>query len=167
MKIKRALAISTTALCLVAASAVAHVQTKADPDDWSDQLDIKSARLNHTDARLVVGIRAYEDWATGALDNRTIYFTLDTKGGNAPDFGVNINKGNDGLQCLVTIEPNGELVGNGRARRDGTNGASCSFKRTDVAAGGSKTIRWHASVYNLETFEHDDAPDTGMVRHQI
>jgi hypothetical protein len=155
------------ALVVITGSATAHVQKKDDPDDWSDQLDIKTARLSHTDTRLVVGIHAWQDWSTRALADRTIWFTLDTKGGNAADFGININKGNDGLQCLVTTEPNGEFVANGRARRDGTNGASCSFKRSDVAAAGSKTIRWHASVYNLSTFEHDDAPDSGMVSHHI
>jgi hypothetical protein len=125
--------------------------------------------MNHTDTRLVVGIHSYEDWSPTALGGgkRTIYFTLDTKGGNAADFGININKGPSGLRCLVTTEPNGAFVADGRASRDGTNGASCSFKRSDVAAAGSKTIRWHSSVYNLQTYEHDDAPDSGMVSHHI
>lgn len=158
---------SVAVLVIISGIAAAHVQKKSDPDDWSDPLDIKTARLSHTDARLVVGIHSYEDWTTTGLGKRTIYFTLDTKGGNAADFGININKGNDGLQCLVTTEPNGAFVADGRARRNGTDGASCSFKRSDVSASGSKTIRWHGSVYNLDTFEHDDAPDSGMVSHHI
>jgi hypothetical protein len=167
MKTQRILAITAAVSLLLTGAALGHGQTKNDPDDWADALDIKTARLSHTDTRIRVGIHSWEDWGNRALGNRTIWFTLDTKGDGDPDFGININKGNDGLQCLVTLEPNGEFVANGKPRRDGSNGASCSFKRSDVAAAGSKTIRWHASVYNLESFEHDDAPDSGMVKHQI
>jgi hypothetical protein len=167
MRNQRVLAIAAAALLVFTGVAFGHVQTKNDPDDWTDKLDIKTARMSHTDTRLRVGIHSWEDWATTALGNRTIWFTLDTKGDGDADFGVNINKGQNGLQCLVTTEPNGAFVADGRARRDGTDGASCSFKRSDVAAAGPKTIRWHASVYNLQTYEHDDAPDSGMVRHPI
>jgi hypothetical protein len=164
---KRFLVIASVVLAVITGVAMAHVQKKDDPDDWTDRLDIKNASLSHTDTRLRVGMHSWEDWPTRALGKRTIYFTLDTKGDNQPDFGININKGANGIQCLVTAEPNGEFVADGRPRRDGTSGASCSFKRSDVSAATHKTIRWHASVYNLETFEHDDAPDSGMVRHSI
>src|SRR5688572_19526987 len=136
MKLRGVLALSLAVVCLMAGIASGHIQKKSDPDDSPDLLDIRNARLTHTSERLRVGIHSWQDWPTRALDNRTIWFTLDTKGGPAADFGVNINRGNDGLQCLVTLEPNGEFVANGRPRRDGTDGASCSFKRSDVAAAG-------------------------------
>ncbi len=43
----------------------------------------------------------------------------------------------------------------------------CNFSRRDIEAGRGKTIRWKGSMFNLDTFERDFVPDSGMVRHQL
>jgi hypothetical protein len=170
VRIKILLSLTLVAAFLLGSIASAHVQTANDPDDWADKLDIKTIALDHSGTRLKLSVRTYEDWATRTLGDgkHIIYFQLDTKNGNAADFGVNITRDpQKGLVCLVTKEPEGSLVTNGDPNRRAPNQAQCDFKRSDVSASGSKTIHWRASIYNLQTYEHDQAPDTGWLSHHI
>ena len=169
MHTKRTSLIALIGVLLLAGAAFGHSQARTDADDSPDQLDIKKAAISHTAKRLKIDVRTWQTWATSELQSgkRTIWFTFDTKGGNAADYGVNILKTDSGLTCIVGTEPDGARVAEGRAQRDSRNHVSCSFGRKHIEAGGSKTIRWKGSMFNLETFERDYVPDSGMVRHSL
>lgn len=154
---------------LLAGTAFGHSQGRSDADDSPDRLDIKQATISHTSRRIKIDVRTWQTWATSELQSgkRTIWFTFDTKGGNAADYGVNILKTDSGLTCIVGTEPDGARVAEGRANRDSRNHVSCSFGRKHIEAGGSNAIRWKGSMFNLETFERDYVPDSGMVRHSL
>lgn len=162
--------IALAALLVVGGVATAHVQSKDDANDSPDRLDLKRVSVSHTARRLILDIRTWESWSARELQSgkRTLYFTFDTKGGNAADYNANILRTeSDGLVCLIGTEPEGARVGEGRAYRNGDNHVACSFRRRLIEAGGSKTIRWKGSMFNLDTFERDYVPNSGMVRHQL
>ena len=169
MPTKKTFLAALLALLVLGSSAFAHSQSRSDADDSSDRLDIKSAAISHTGKRLKIDVRTWQTWPTRELKSgkRTIWFTFDTKGGRAADYGVNILKTGSGLTCIVGTEPDGAHVANGRARRNSQNHVSCSFARKHVEADGSKTIRWKGSMFNLETFDRDYVPNSGMVKHQL
>jgi hypothetical protein len=170
MKTKRTFIMALVAVCLIGGVAVGHDQRKDDPNDSPDRLDLKSVKVSHTARRMILDIKTWESWPTAELQSgkRTIYFTFDTKGGKAADYNINILRSdNDGLVCLVGTEPDGARAGEGRASRNGDQHVRCNFSRRDIEAGGSKTIRWKGSMFNLETFERDYVPNSGMVRHQL
>lgn len=158
------------ALVLIGGAAAAHVQRKADPNDSPDRLDLKKVVVDHTARRLILNVRTWQSWPARELQSgkRTLYFTFDTKGGNAADYNANILRTDaDGLVCLIGTEPDGARVGEGRASRSADNHVKCSLPRRAIEAGGSKVIRWKGSMFNLETFERDYVPDSGMIRHQL
>ena len=169
MHTKKTFLVALLGLSVLAGAAFGHSQSRSDADDSSDRLDIKKATISHTARRLKIDVHTWQTWATSELQSgkRTIWFTFDTKGGNAADYGVNILKSDSGLTCIVGTEPDGARVAEGRARRDSRRHVSCSFGRKHIEAGGSKTIRWKGSMFNLETFDRDLVPNSGMVRHQL
>ena len=170
MPIKKTFLILLVGAFLIGGVAAGHPQKRSDADDSPDLLDIKTVVVSHTARKLKVDVRTWQTWQTSELQSgkRTIWFTFDTKGGRAADYSINILRSDaDGLICIVGKEPDGQPVANGRANRKSQRHVSCSFRRKHIEAAGSKTIRWRGSVFNLETFERDYVPNSGMVKHQL